>query len=61
MNTREKMWYERYSDEVDRMTDHYTKTNEKMPVVCRKMTNEEIEERNKLKKIKANYPHRLYI
>lgn len=55
------MWYERYSDEVDRMTDHYNKENEKATVKCRTMTAEEIEERNKLKKIKSNYPHKLYV
>ena len=61
MNKREEKWYKRYSNEVEKMTERYNRINMQVPTVCRKITDEEIEERNKLKKIRANYPHRLYV
>ena len=41
-NSRQSLWYKRYSEEVERMTKYYIRKNAQAETVTRKATPEEI-------------------
>lgn len=59
LSQRQSRWYERYSEEVNRMTKYYTYLNSQAETTIRKITPKEIDEYNA--KLNKTDCHRLAI